>query len=506
MAQEQRRRWALAVFGLALLARLVLVWSPMETQIAKTIPDDAYYYFLTARNILEGEGFSIDGRNGSNGWHPLWMLVNLAVFAMTPEALGPNAPIYVLLTLAALCDSAVAALLFLQLRSHLPPVPALTGGLAYAFNGMLIFQAGNGLETALSALCLALAWWQSLRFIADPRPRQALLWGAAFGLTFLARTDNALILVPLGLYVLWRLPTAKRPWVGVAGVLAALLISPWWVWNQVQFGSPFVQVSSIAVPYAVRERFSAANPDSPLWELGLNTLTRPYIWLSGEVLGAIPLLSIPLWGLALYGFWRSWRTSPSAHIGLLLLAGGLALIFVHTFIRAYPRTWYFAVMGTALAFGLAHFVATFHKAGRRFLYMIVCLEMLLFGTAFMWPQGYHPWQADQYAAGLWARDNTPPDAVLASINTGLIAYYSGRTVINMDGVVNPQAFEAIQARRMVDYMREEGVQLFIEFDYFIHEEYALFMGAGYREALRESALIAENEHFGGMRAYTLTPR
>ena len=44
--------------------------------------DDAYYYFKVAQNISEGHGSTFDGIDLTNGYHPLWMLVCIPIFAL----------------------------------------------------------------------------------------------------------------------------------------------------------------------------------------------------------------------------------------------------------------------------------------------------------------------------------------------------------------------------------------------------------------------------------------
>jgi hypothetical protein len=44
--------------------------------------DDAYYYFKVAQNISEGHGSTFDGINRTNGYHPLWMLICIPIFAL----------------------------------------------------------------------------------------------------------------------------------------------------------------------------------------------------------------------------------------------------------------------------------------------------------------------------------------------------------------------------------------------------------------------------------------
>src|SRR5215208_6457972 len=44
--------------------------------------DDAYYYFKVAQNISEGHGSTFDGIDKTNGYHPLWMLICVPIFAL----------------------------------------------------------------------------------------------------------------------------------------------------------------------------------------------------------------------------------------------------------------------------------------------------------------------------------------------------------------------------------------------------------------------------------------
>ena len=46
------------------------------------VRDDAYYYFKVAQNISEGHGSTFDGINKTNGYHPLWMLICIPIFAL----------------------------------------------------------------------------------------------------------------------------------------------------------------------------------------------------------------------------------------------------------------------------------------------------------------------------------------------------------------------------------------------------------------------------------------
>ena len=61
--------------------------------------------------------------------------------------------------------------------------------------------------------------------------------------------------------------------------------------------------------------------------------------------------------------------------------------------------------------------------------------------------------------GLWARDHFPPGAVIGGSQTGALGYFADRlTVVNLDGVVNRDCYDAMRAGRMLDYVRRAGVR------------------------------------------------
>lgn len=491
-ASQKRFRfeYAWVLFLLALVPRLSIIFVPIPTQLDRTLPDDAYYYFLTARNIVNTGVPAVDGIHPSNGWHPLWMLINAGVYALRFD--DPDVPVRILLALGAICDSLVAVVLFRVGRRYLGNGAALVGAGAYAINAMPLLQAVNGLETGLAALFIALSGAQTLALIEAPSPRRAALWGVLFGLCFLARTDTALVLVWFGIYALYRLNMRVRVrLIPLAALLALALVTPWLLWNQANFGSALTQSSSIAVPWAAETRFRMHNPDVSIWQLSWTLLADGKYWLRGDYLGAPLMIGLVLWPLGLWGIWRQ-RGNRLAMYTLLIILGGLSLIAVHVFVRHFPRIWYFAVMAEGLSFALMCFWSALSRPRVR----LIALATLAVGMVTMgvvtWSIGYYPWQQrHQYAAALWVRDNTPPGTLIGSLNSGIIGYYGERPTVNLDGVVNTQAFAAIQESRLFDFIKSAGIRYFVDTDFALANEYGVFMGAGYPEGLQEVASMPE---------------
>jgi len=86
--------------------------------------DDAYYYFKVAQNISEGHGSTFDGINKTNGYHPLWMLICIPIFALARFDL--ILPLRILFLLMGGLSIATAILLYRLIgRVFIPAIGAL---------------------------------------------------------------------------------------------------------------------------------------------------------------------------------------------------------------------------------------------------------------------------------------------------------------------------------------------------------------------------------------------
>lgn len=148
-------------FELALIAVVMGVHiyaafsAPHNFSMRWFVRDDAYYYFKVAQNISEGRGSTFDGINPTNGYHPLWTLVCVPIFALARFDL--ILPLRVLLVVMAALSVAAAILLFRLLKKPVgEPIAMLAAaywGLDMTIHGVITQQ---GLETGLVALSVIL--------------------------------------------------------------------------------------------------------------------------------------------------------------------------------------------------------------------------------------------------------------------------------------------------------------------------------------------------------------
>ena len=170
--------------------------------------DDAYYYFKVAQNISEGNGSTFDGINQTNGYHPLWMLVSVPIFALA--RFDVVLPLRVLLLVMSALQVSTAILLYRLLgKVFASPIGALAA-LYWAFSfdilGNLYMQ---GLESGIAAffvvlLLLNLHKFETNRRVDQGTTKQLATLGLVGALTIFSRLDLAFFVAMAGLWTVFR--------------------------------------------------------------------------------------------------------------------------------------------------------------------------------------------------------------------------------------------------------------------------------------------------------------
>src|SRR5512133_3437249 len=117
--------------------------------------DDAYYYFKVAQNISEGHGSTFDGINKTNGYHPLWMLICVPIFALARFDL--ILPLRILLLLMSGLSVGTAILLYRLIGKIFVPAIGAIAALYWAFSTDILKRFyQQGLETGIAAFFVLL--------------------------------------------------------------------------------------------------------------------------------------------------------------------------------------------------------------------------------------------------------------------------------------------------------------------------------------------------------------
>src|SRR5215216_6548914 len=170
--------------------------------------DDAYYYFKVAQNISEGHGSTFDGVDVTNGYHPLWMLVCIPIFALARFDL--ILPLRILLLVMSGLSVTTGILLYRLIGKIFVPALGAVAALFWVFNHHIfatLYQ--NGLESGISAFFVVLLVYKLYEFERSWRrdrisKKQIIVLALVGMLTMFSRLDLVFFVGMVGLWIIFR--------------------------------------------------------------------------------------------------------------------------------------------------------------------------------------------------------------------------------------------------------------------------------------------------------------
>jgi hypothetical protein len=328
----------------------------------------------------------------------------------------------------------------------------------------------NGLETPLATLAvLAVIGAVDRVFGRDEPPRWPGVAGAGvlLGLAILARFDaGALAAAVAGLVLIagsrawgWRAAVGR---VAVLALAAGAVAGPSLIWNTVRFGSPLPVSGQVVALEAEHERgalggaLSVANVarraryavfDIPALLARRASLGLPgerWIAASGRYAGAVLSAAIAL------AAWLAWKrrctTGVTVGDGALLLGAFAALHYAaYAFWLWTPgedvyRAYYFVPELLALALLAAWWLHRARPVAVAIVLSLLALHLVIESERYLRLLDAQPGRvADRFVYG-WIRKNLPAETVLGARDAGKLSWFSGRTVIGLDGLNNDAAF------------------------------------------------------------------
>ena len=430
---------------------IFLLWDPLLHVVTV---DDAFYYFTIGRNIADGAGSTFDGLHPTNGYHPLWMVVCVAAFGLGLD--GTAAVLALLVLQLALWVAALGVLGDVLVRA-VDGWPALAGrddeaaasrrGTALLATLWFVIGANpyvlklfvNGMETGVAALVGALLLSASVRHGGDVL-RRPVAGAVLLALLFLARTDAALLIAPAFGWVVLLRRRIDRAVAAAAGTVAAVVVA--YLAVNVAIVDHPMQISGVtkrvdpdggrlavlaACVVAAGLLLVAARRQRDRGPAKLERLRAWFVATAWWPIGCCLLLAYD-WGLSseLY----LWHYAPHALWIVTSLAVAVADVFEGATIEQ---------------------PAGGRATTRSRLVAAVLLLPFLGGSAVIIGTVLDPelrsMQIGDRRAASWMTEHLPADAVVASGDAGVIGYFTGRPVVNLDGLVN--SFEWYDAREDV---------------------------------------------------------
>ena len=438
-----------AALAAYLLAAIPSVWSARLG--VNQFQDDAFYYLVPAKHLLQQGRFTFDGVTPTYGFHPLWMLVTVTLTAIVGPGAAPEHLVFAMNLVEKAIQGIAAALCIAWYVREREADGSAAGFLGIALLLLcpyyIVFD--QGMETTLAVALLA----ASVQALRRDRP---IMLGMLLALLFLCRLDSGIFVgLPLALYAVWsRRGEPHRGW-AIAPLIVAMVAMP--LAYLVATGSP------VPISGAIKSSFPAITWHGSYFIEPLNVAAM-YGWrtlLHGlNVWLCAVLLSVGLTGVAIARFAREPRNDVLAVAVVAVALVANLLLFQKWEKSVDPR--YFALPMAAVMFVLVAGVAGATRRVR----VLGQLTIAAVAAAFVLEAVV---LAARLPASMHAKDATqrvyldltkvlPAEAVIAGTDVGALAFWTGRRVVNLDGVMNDFEFQkTLRDRKLADYLRRQGV-------------------------------------------------
>ncbi|MDP9332537.1 MAG: hypothetical protein M3Q30_04390 [Actinomycetota bacterium] len=439
-------------------------------------------------------GPTADGSTLTSGFQPLLAFMMIPVYWMTDSA---DAALRIDLLLLVVVDVMIVAVLSWIAFRIAGRIAAVVAAVLWAISPVAVTLALGGLETSLALLCevslVAACVWANDR---ASTPRWTVV-GVLAGLAVLARVDALLLVALLAVVQICRGP---RKWILPAMIGGALTLAPWWLFCIVTFGTPIPTSGSALHRLATVKPLSkqsaaevagavSGGPFSNLTSLRLR-LHHGTGW--GWLLFFAFLLALAAISIA----WlrRSFREdsaigptrdgdSANAFVAVLpAFAAGL-MVFYAWFGVGYFFTRYLAPVRLTLTLAIAVIIGRLAGATRRrthpgLIAVAAAVGILTIGAArtdLSMLRDDRPHFGTDAATGYReparAVVRIPPSgSVIGAFQSGALSYFAdGRLkVINLDGVVNPDAPSPLRPGLTARYMRERHIRWLADWPNFVN--------------------------------------
>jgi hypothetical protein len=462
-------RVCLVLFGLGAIVRALPFFEGGNRFLQRFPTEDGYLMLTIARNLAIGNGFSTaGGAIPTNGTQPLTTLIWSGLFALVggDKELG----VALVLVLQLVLSGATAWLLYrffvrlLEGRSHARSIAGLTAAIWFA-SPITLPHSMNCLETGAYAFFAVWIAGITIDTRASLTWRRAIGFGVLLGLAFLVRNDAVFLIAGACLVQAFAPRGDAHPALAerlvrttATGLVSIAVASPWLLFNHVRFGH-IVPVSGRAE--SLTGTFAGNLAELPVIFVEYLLAVVP-IPLALQHAAAAPYLAASACALLVLILAAAWPRLRGAERRLVCLlavfASGLA-VFYGLFFGAgwflprylFPLSPWLMLPACAL---IVHALARCSARGAA-----PALSLALLGVVIGVTIRNHHAHGDHqhFQVVRWVQVNVPESAWVGAIQTGTVGFFHDRT-INLDGKVNPAAYEALLGRRLHEYVVSSPIE------------------------------------------------
>jgi hypothetical protein len=440
--------------------------------------DDSYIFFKISKDLAAWFADCAPSFQLTSGFQPLIAFLYTPFFQLFWN--NRELPIHLALSLNALLGFAATILLYRLLKSVAGRSIAAFLVSVWIWSPYVMYQSINGMETTLALLMVLIVisyYWQ----IIERAPGEVRPWcilGLILGIGFWTRVDIAMLGVAIALDQLWLGISSDRHilLLRVRNILlcalTALLVALPWIAFTISDTGAILPISGRAVRLVTGVLFDFRHPGHR------DFISLMYMYFKKELFAFQPLAA-----LTHYGFWPIFITALSL--------AGLLLALQNKRLRGLLRPlWIFQAI---LVLSYILFIGGFWHLNR-YLYPVFTLLLFLHAATLVYAQSklrlqalpagitlciifsaYMFSYAAQYrfqwsiqlparylSASLFARARVPQGVKVGTFQSGCHSYWLDNRVVNLDGVVNRDAYFSLYEKTMDDYLQREGIDYLVE--------------------------------------------
>lgn len=477
-----------------LLTRIFLLIRPFPEIDSYALTDDTYLSLKIAKNIADGYGMTYGGIP-TNGFQPLYVFMMVPVFAVIKSSL--ILPVYIAMILLSVFSLLSVFVLYrLILKLFGSSESAFIVSLLFVITPALIRNTANGLETSISFFFFLLAVYLLYLYrsvsLVNIKFRKIFLFGLILGFALLARIDNVFLFIVLFFWTAFKFRHEKP---GIRTLLYctlalsagfALIYVPWLAISYFNTGMLY-PVSGEAV--RIQGIYYAVHKTS-LTNFYFSELYRSlrYFVLNYFVVVFLIIVLLPfVFKKRGFGFLNGFLSSK--HFPLVVTS----VLFYAVYVFYISAFWYFPrylvplfVPVSVLTGFLVKELFTFgvFRVKTNLFFTVIAVIIILinvlrpgfrdfyFGKHV--PEGY-------FGISAWVSENMKEGTRIGSLQTGALGYFAENVkVLNLDGVVNANALNAIKQNRLIDYIKENKLEYVLLWN--INREFIKAKSANFRES------------------------
>jgi hypothetical protein len=495
---RQHATFKQAAFVLLLLAtgqvilQVSLLARGVEYVASSLSIDDTYYYLQTAWNTKQLGFVTFDGLHPTNGVQFLWFVIILllALLANTKIVL-----LFATMVVSFLLNGLCYLFIFKIGVILKQPILALFMAGLWSLQSLPFRIYSTGMENSLHAFVFWCVIWQSTIFLIRVQDRvKPNIWELTLVLILnvWTRLDSALLSAVLYIFCMvmfafsyrnnFKLFLQKH----LKVIAGSSLFAGFGLFIQLSafrlMGDSFLPVSALIKTNGSIRGLSSAAADKLVEVV---TLGMPSI-LQGRfptliliLLGIFSILlvirariinpSLPKEILAFLNLWTCLLVGETLY-QLYIAISGVQYTLYFIWYRS-PSFIFWIITLSLIALFTSENIKPVKQLFNAFKWAPIGFSLLLFAVAiYMFERSINftsNLYVARYDAALWIAENFPPDAVFAAWNTGQLGFFSNRTFINLDGVINNVDYYERVLRGSVsltNYLSENRVDYIVDYD------------------------------------------